>query len=81
MWAPGQRKSRLKRKTWRKAGSKEAVPEEHSSRAVVGPLILGGEILSSHPQNQGRAPLTEADEEEPGPHCRASESKQRGEGL
>lgn len=23
MWAPGQRKSRLKRKTWRKAGSKE----------------------------------------------------------
>lgn len=76
VWAPGQRKSKLKRKKWRKAGS--TVSEGHSG---LFPCLKQQGPFFPHPQNRGKAAQAEVDEGIACPDCWDLRARRAGRGL
>lgn len=80
VWAPGQRKSKLKRKKWREAGSTDS--EEHSPPGQwFVPLFKAAGSFFYHPQNRGKAAQAEADEGIACPDCWDRTARREGRGL
>ena len=80
VWAPGQRKSKLKRKKWGKAGS--TVSEGHSlPRQWFVSLFKAAGSFFPHPQNRGKAAQAEVDEGIACPDCWDLRARRAGSGL
>ena len=79
VWAPGQRKSKLKRKKWRKQA---VVSEGHSlPRLWFVPLFKAAGSFFPHPQNRGKTAQAEAGEGTACPDCWDTTARREGRGL